>query len=73
MVKLIKYLLLCFMFCIALGCFVLALFFGVAGISAIMQTGLRELIVLFSLCYLFSFAGSQFLIVTDQLHVSTWR
>jgi hypothetical protein len=71
--KLLKYILLCPVVCIVLGCFILALFFGVAGISAITQITFSELIVLFSLCYLFSFAGSRFLAIADQLYTSIMR
>ena len=71
--KLLKYILLCPVFCIMLCCFVLALFFGVASISAITQVAFCELIVLFSFCYLFSFAGSQFLVIADQLYASATR
>lgn len=71
--KLLKYILLCSVVCIVLCCFIFALFFGVAGISAITQITFSELIVLLSLCYIFSFAGSQFLIIADQLYASAVR
>ena len=56
-----------------LSCFVFALLFSIAGLSAIAQASITQLIVLFGFCYLFSLAGNSFLTITDLLYASMRR
>ena len=69
-IKYTKRIFMCFTAVLTIGCLAFALMFGIAGIGAISQVSLLELITLFSFCYLFSLAGSGFLTVTGQLYES---
>jgi hypothetical protein len=66
--KLVGYILTGITVIVTITCFVFALLFGVASISAVTQVGIPQLIVLLSFCYLFSLAGSRFLTITDLLY-----
>ena len=68
--KCFKYVLISVLLAVMLGCFIFALFFGIATIAAIAQMSLQYFIVLFSFCYLFSIAGNSFLTITTQLYES---
>lgn len=66
--KIFTYVLLGAIASIMLICFVFALFFGVAVISAVTRVSFSQFIVLASFCYLFSLAGSGFLTITNLLY-----
>lgn len=66
--KLVGYVLTGIAVIITLTCFVFALLFGVASISAVTQVGIQQLVVLLSFCYLFGLAGSSFLTITNLLY-----
>jgi hypothetical protein len=62
-----------FVLAIAAVCFVFALLFGIAGLSAVSQVTFQQLTVLFSFCIIFSIAGSSFLTIADLLYVKVRR
>ena len=66
----IKYVLICISVIIAFSCFTVTLLFGIAGLNAITQAGILQIIALFSFCITFSIVGNSFMIVTERLYKS---
>ena len=71
--KFVKYILMCFTGVVTAACFVMVLFFGIAGILAVTQASAIQFLTIISFCILFGIAGTSFMTCTGLLHDSVRR